>query len=270
MKRLKVGLALSGGTAKSVAHIGVLKAVVEFGLRIDYLAGTSGGSLVAAFYAAGKSIEEIEALAGGIHWRNIAGLTIPRLGLLSSDKIRKFVADEIGDVEFDDLTIPVAIVASDLTTGKGRVLTSGSVAVACQASSSIPEFYTPVEVDGHILIDGGFSEYVPVAALSSLGDMFTIGVNLGFEKGLKDRPRNIVDMTLQVANFIAQQNAAASERRADFLIRPDLSRFGPLELHKASDIIRQGYVETRKALPALSAALKDFKPGAAQAREKSL
>lgn len=267
MERVKVGLALSGGTAKSVAHIGVLKALIENEIPIDYLAGTSGGSIVASFYAAGKSIEEIEALAGGIHWRNIAGFTIPRLGLLSSDKIRAFVAEELGDIEIENLGIPVAIVVSDLTTGTGAVLTKGKVSIACQASSSIPELYTPVEMEGHIFIDGGFSEYVPVAALSSLGTMFKIGVNLGFEKGPRKRPRNLIEMTLQTANFIAQQNAAASERRADFMIQPDLRLFGPHELHKASDIIEQGYVETLKIIPELEGAIKAFRPGLASSED---
>lgn len=269
MKRVKVGLALSGGTAKSVAHIGVLKALIENGIPIDYLAGTSGGSLVAAFYAAGKSIEEIEALAESIHWKNIAGFNLPRLGLLSSDRIRTFVVDQLGDIEIEDLPIPVAIVVSDLTNGTGVVLTRGKVAIACQASSSIPAFYTPVEMNGHVFIDGEFSEHVPVAALSSLGKMFKIGVNLGFEKGPRRRPRNLIEMTLQTANFIAQQNAAASERRADFMIRPDLRRFGPLELHKASDILEQGYVETLKIVPELETAIKAFRPGAVSSRKNS-
>lgn len=269
VKRVKVGLALSGGTAKSVAHIGVLKALIENGIPIDYLAGTSGGSLVAAFYAAGKSIEEIEALAESIHWKNIAGFNLPRLGLLSSDRIRTFVVDQLGDIEIEDLPIPVAIVVSDLTNGTGVVLTRGKVAIACQASSSIPAFYTPVEMNGHVFIDGEFSEHVPVAALSSLGKMFKIGVNLGFEKGPRRRPRNLIEMTLQTANFIAQQNAAASERRADFMIRPDLRRFGPLELHKASDILEQGYVETLKIVPELETAIKAFRPGAVSSRKNS-
>jgi NTE family protein len=254
-ERLKIGLALSGGTAKSVAHIGVLKALVEHGIGIDYVAGTSGGALVAAFHAAGKTIAELEALGGGVHWWDIAGLTIPRLGFLSSDKVRNFVIDEIGDVEFDDLAIPTAIVASDLTAGKSRVFTEGNVALACQASSSIPEFYTPVEIDGHILIDGQFSEYVPVAALTSLGEMFAIGVNLGYEKGLKRKPRNPVEIIIQVSSFIAQQNAVASERRADFMIRPDMREFGPLELNRASDIIHRGYTETLRIIPELTAAI---------------
>jgi NTE family protein len=255
MKRLEVGLALSGGVAKSVAHIGVLRALVEHRIPVDFLAGTSGGSMVASFFAAGRSIAELEALGSGIHWKNLAGITVPRLGFLSGEKIRKFVADQIGDVEFRDLAIPVAIVASDLTAGKGKVFTTGNVAVACQASCAIPEFYTPVEIDGHLLVDGTLSEYVPVETLASLGEMFRIGVNLGFERGSRRKPRNLIEVTVEVTRYIAQQNAAISERSADFMIRPDLGAFGPFDLERASDVIRAGYLATIQVMPELKTAL---------------
>jgi NTE family protein len=255
MKRLKTGLALSGGVAKSVAHIGVLRALVEQKIEIDYLAGTSGGAIVASFFAAGKSVGELEALGAGMHWKNLAGITVPRLGFLSGEKVRRFIADEIGDVEFRDLKIPVAIVASDLTAGARRVFTTGKVALACQASSAVPEFYTPVEIGGHLFIDGGLSEYVPVEALASLGDMYRIGVNLGFERGSKKKPRNLIEVTFEVTNYISQQNAAVSERHADFMIRPDLGAFGPFDLDRASDIIRAGYLATMRVIPELKAAL---------------
>ena len=218
-------------------------------------AGTSGGAMVGAFFAAGKSIAELETLGSGMHWKNFAGITVPRLGFLSGEKVRRFVADEIGDVEFRDLRIPMAIVASDLTAGARRVFTAGKVALACQASSAVPEFYTPVEIDGHLFIDGGLSEYVPIEALASLGDMYRIGVNLGYERRSKKKPRNLIEVTFEVTNYISQQNAAISERHADFMIRPDLGAFGPFDLDRASEIIRAGYLETMRVIPELRAAL---------------
>jgi len=255
MDRLKIGLALSGGVAKSVAHIGVLRALVEQKIAIDCLAGTSGGSLVASLFAAGKSIAELDALGTSMHWKNLAGITVPRLGFLSSDKIRRFVSDEIGDVEFKDLAVPLAIVASDLTAGKGKVFTTGNVPLACQASSAIPEFYAPVEIDGHLFVDGTLSEYVPVEALASLGDLFRIGVNLGYEERSSQKPRNLIEVTAKVTNYISQQNAAISERSADFVIRPDLGEFHPFNLDRASEMIRIGYLSTMPLIPKLKEAL---------------
>jgi NTE family protein len=258
MKRCKIGLALSGGIAKSAAHVGVLKALEEHGVGIDCVSGTSGGSIVGAFYAAGKSVDEMARLAGTLRWVNLAGLTLPRLGLLSSEKIRRFVVDEIGDLDFNELDIPLAVVAADISSGAKKVFTEGKVAVACQASSSIPELYAPVELDHHSLVDGSLVEHVPVEALGSFGGLFKIGVNLGYEREGFQRPRNLLEVVTQVTNFIAQQNAAVSERLADFMIRPDLREFSLFALHKASDMIDRGYAEALRAMPDLEVALNKF------------
>jgi len=261
MKRLAVGLALSGGTAKSLAHIGVLKALDERGIAIDYLAGTSGGSIVAALYAAGKSVKALERLAGGIRWSDLAGPAFSRLGLLSSERIRRFIVDEIGDADFRDLRIPLAIVAADLTTGGKSIFIEGKVAVACRASSSIPEFYTPVEIGGHSLVDGSLVEHVPLETLVSFGEMFAIGVNLGHERGRAKEPRNILQLATLITDFIAQRNAAVSERLADFMIHPRLEEFSPFALNKASDLIEKGYREAKAGMDDLETALEARRSG---------
>lgn len=258
MKRCKIGLALSGGIAKSAAHVGVIQALEEHQVGIDCVSGTSGGSIVGAFYAAGKGVDEMARLAGTIRWIDLAALTVPRLGLLSSEKIRRFVVDEIGDLGFDELEIPLAVIAADISIGAKKVFTEGKVAVACQASSSIPELYTPVEVDHHSLVDGSLVEYVPVEALECFGGLFRIGVNLGYEREGLRRPRNLLEVVTQVTNFIAQQNAAVSERLANFMIHPDLREFSPFALHRASDMIDKGYREALSVMPDLEAALKKF------------
>ena len=258
MGKVEIGLALSGGTAKSVAHIGAIRALEESGIEISYLSGTSGGAIVAVLYAAGKTTGELAELAGEMRWRRFAGLTLPKLGLLSSDKIREFIIDEIGDLDFRDLRIPTAVVISDLTSGKKVVFREGSTAVACQASSSIPEVYCPVEVDGHYLVDGGLIEYLPVETLSSFGEMFKIGVNLGMGDRLRKRPRHLLEVIMQVTGFMSQQNAAVSETMADFVIRPAIERFSPFALHKASLIIDEGYKETVRVIPYLKDAIRSY------------
>jgi NTE family protein len=255
---VRVGLALSGGTAKSVAHIGVIKALIESGIEISYLSGTSGGSIIAVLYAAGKTVEELSETAGGIGWRKLAGLTLPKLGFLSGDKIRDFIVSEIGDLAFDDLEIPTAVVVADLTTGSKRVLREGKVALACQASSSIPEIYEPVEIDGHCLVDGGLIEYLPVETLAGFGEMFKIGVNLSMREGFQRKPRHLLEVVMQVTGFVSFQNAAASERMAEFVIKPRLARFSPFALDRASDIIDEGYRATLQAIPELQRALRSY------------
>jgi len=259
VSKIKIGIALSGGTARSVAHIGVLKALEENGIKPDFLSGTSGGAIVAVFYAAGRSIGELENMAQDLSWRNLAGLTIPKLGLLSSEKIRKFIVSEIGEITFRDLKIPTVIVAANLTTGKKMIFKDGEVAIACQASSSIPEVYTPVEIDGHAIVDGGLVEYLPIRALNEFEcEMFRLGVNLGFEKHEHPKPKHLIEVIMQVTGFIAHQNAVVSERYANFVIRPDLERFNPFALNKAEDMIAEGYRSAMSVMPELKRAINDY------------
>lgn len=259
MGRIPIGLALSGGTARSVAHVGVIKALEENGIVIDYLSGTSGGSIVAALYSGGKAVSELERIAEGMQWWKLAGFTFSRLGFLSGDKIAEFVIEQIGDIDFDALRIPTAIVAADLATGGKMIFTEGRVAVACQASSSIPEIYFPVEIQGHSLVDGGLIEYLPVETLCSFGEMFKIAVNIG-RTGAESRkkPRHIIDVIMQVTGFVSQYNSRRSEELADFVIYPDLSGYSPFALKKASDMIEMGYRETVKCMPELKRAMRGY------------
>lgn len=257
MGRVRIGLALSGGTARSVAHIGVLKALEEHGIDIDCMSGTSGGSIVAALFAGGKSVREIERLAGHMQWWQLAGLTLPRLGFLSGDKISEFIVDQIGDVEFSDLRIPLVIVATDLTGNRKMVFEEGRVAIACQASSSIPQIYSPVEIQGHSIVDGGLIEYLPVESLSILGEMFRIGVNIGRSSVQSRRkPKHFIEVIMQVTDFVAQFNAGISEQAADFVIYPDMSRYNPFALHKAPEMIEVGYEAAVKVMPDLREAIQ--------------
>ena len=259
MARIPVGLALSGGTAKSVAHIGVIKALEENGIGIDYLSGTSGGSIVAALYAGGKSIAELERIAEKMQWWKLAGLTLSKLGFLSGGKIAELIIGEIGDVDFADLEIPTAIVAADLTGGGKKVFKEGRVASACQASSSIPEIFHPVEIKGHSLVDGALIEYLPVETLASMGEMFKIGVDLGMRSaGLRKKPKHILEVIMQVTSFVSQYNSRASQKMADFLICPDLSVYNPFALQKAPEMMEIGYRETKRSIEDIKRAIREY------------
>ncbi len=256
MGRVKIGLALSGGTAKCVAHIGILKAFEQEGIAIDYLSATSGGSVVAALYAGGKSLKEIENLAESMQWWQLAGLTLPRLGFLSGDKISEFITNQIGDIEFSDLEIPLVIIATDLTGNRKMVFREGRVAPACQASSSIPQIYRPVEIQGHSMVDGALIEYMPVESLRAFGDSFRIGVNIGKSSvAMRKKPKHIIEVILQVTAFVSQYNAAISEKAADFVIFPDLSPYNPFALNKASEMIDIGYETAVELMPELKRAI---------------
>jgi NTE family protein len=260
----RVGLALSGGVAKVVAHVGILRALEESRVPIDAIAATSGGSIIGAFYAAGTPIEAMEELAREISWKRLTRVTLPRLGLLSNERIQTFMEERLGPKRFEDLRIPLAIVAADLTTGRKAVFTEGPLPLAIRASCSIPQLFSPVEIDGHLIADGGLVEYLPVETLrDELAIPFRIGVNLGGVRNwhMKD-PRNLLEVALRVIGFVSQRNARASEQAAQFVVRPNLSDFGPYDLHRSDELMRAGYEYGRRAAPEILARLEQVRgPG---------
>ena len=252
----QLGLALSGGTARTVAHIGAIKALEEAGVRIDCVAGTSGGSLVAALYAAGFSGGEIERHALATRWKHLAAVTMPRLGFLSSHRIQEFLEDAIGEVTFSQLARPLAVVATNLGNGQRRVFTSGSVGLAVRASCSIPQIFAPCEIDGELYIDGGIFEYLPVAALDAFNPQVVIAVNLGAYRDPLRRPKHILQIILQMTSVVSRQNVPASEALASYVIRPNLSKFSPFMLERTKEMIQIGYDETLQHIPEILELLK--------------
>ncbi|UCH85655.1 MAG: patatin-like phospholipase family protein [Candidatus Latescibacterota bacterium] len=247
--RLPIGVALSGGTAKAVAHIGVLRALVDEGLPIDYLAGTSGGSLVAAFYASGMPLERIGEIARELSWAKLVKLRISRLGVVSSKPIEDFVKDHIGDAQFSDFDTPTAVVATDLATGKRHAFSSGGVARAVRASCTIPQIFLPVEIDKRYYVDGGFSEYLPVETLEDIGGMFVIGVHLAHKSPMYGRPRNYLQLAMHITGLVAKTNYVDSIKKADVVIHPDMDRFSPFDFEPSDDLMTAGYEATKKAIP---------------------
>jgi NTE family protein len=254
----RVGLALSGGVAKVVAHVGILRALIEASVPIHAIAATSGGSIIGALLAAGFSIDEMEEMAREISWRRLTRVTIPRMGLLSNEKLGKFIEERVGDLHFEQLKIPFAVVAADLTTGRKAVFTRGRLGPPIRASCSIPQLFAPLMIEGNLIADGGLVEYLPVETLEELGCDFKIAVNLGgIHNWHMEDPRNFLEVALRVVGFVSQRNARVSEQRADYVIRPDLSGFGPYDLHRSDELIRVGYEYGRQAVPSILALLRE-------------
>jgi NTE family protein len=179
LTRKKVGLALAGGGARGMAHAGVIRTLEGEGIPIDCIAGTSAGSLVGAAYAAGVQRERLMEMALSLGWTDFARPVWPRNGFLSFARLESYLVDFIGDLTFDDLQIPYAAVASDLTKFEQVVLKEGRVARAVRASCSIPGIVVPVEIDGRLLVDGGVTNNLPISVVHDLGADVVIAVGLG-------------------------------------------------------------------------------------------
>ncbi len=238
----KIGLALGGGAVLGAAHIGVLKALEESDIPVSYVAGTSIGALISAFLAFGKGWEEITEVLKDLNWLDISGISLSQFGLLSNKKLGRIIIENMGDVSFDEALIPLAMVATDISTGEKVVLKKGSVATAVMASTCIPGIFVPVEVNGKILVDGGIVENVPVTTLKDMGADLIIGVDLNSKHTFK-KPRNIVEVLLRSFDFTLKTATKLQTEQADILVEPDLSSFNMVDVDQMDDLIEKGYQE---------------------------
>jgi len=242
-----LGLALSGGAVLGCAHIGVLQALDETGIKVTHLTGTSMGALIASLYAFGLTGKEIEGITEVLRWPDVTRPSPTRLGLLSQEKLRKTLRKHVGDVRIEDAEIPLAMVATDISTGEKVIMTEGDLALAASASACFPGIFIPVERNGRLLVDGGLVENLPLSPLRAWGvdrimavDAF-LGMTFRRPKGLMDLIKNAVDIVL----------AQASEKVAgdvDILIAPDLEAFSSTELKDVPGLVQEGY---RAAMVAL-------------------
>ena len=166
-RRPKIGLALGSGAARGLAHIGIIKALKEKNIPIDMIAGSSMGALVGACYARSGEITDLEEIVLRMDWKQLARLADPNLallfkGVIHGKKVKEILRTLIGDVEFKDLKIPLAVVATDVSTGEEMIIKEGSVIEAVRASVSIPAIFMPVKLNNRFLMDGGIVNPVPV------------------------------------------------------------------------------------------------------------
>lgn len=241
MARLPVGVALSGGTARSVLHVGVLKALTESGIPIDYIAGTSGGSMAAAIYAHGESIEVMEQVATSLSWWKLASIRVSRLGFISSRPIETFMDKTLKGARFEELETPCAVPVTDFVTGECVVFRSGPVAPVVRASCSIPQIYLPTEINGRPCVDGGLSQYLPVQAVQAFGPQFTIGVNLNTRIRDYKPARHKLGLVIQYISMVSRQNVERSVLSADYVLHPDVDAYSPFDFSAAGELIDLGY-----------------------------
>jgi NTE family protein len=252
--RPRLGLALSGGAARGMAHVGVLRVFEEEGLRVDCVAGTSAGALVGGALAAGMTSEEIAKIARGLRWRDLGRMTLSRLGIQSNALTEEYVRARFPVTRFEELSIPFAAVATDLHTGEAVVMRDvGDVAFAIRASCALPGWYVPVnDSDGRQLVDGGLVANLPTSVARTLGADVVVAVDVNYE-GAKflGKPRSMVGVLLQ-SMVVVQQTAVMHERRlADVCISPAVGHLRWDEMKRTEEFIAAGAESARAAMPAI-------------------
>jgi NTE family protein len=244
----RVGLALGGGFARGISHLGVLRVLEAEGIGVDCLSGTSVGGLIAAAYASGASVDAISRRAISTSFRDFARWSLSRFGLASNDRMSRYVYEFCGAQRFEDLQRPLSICSVDLLSGEPYYFTKGDLGIALRASCAYPGLFQPVEFEGRLLVDGFLVGPVPVEAARTLGAECVIGVYLGIG-GPAPRPKHMGEVLWRSFAIMQQQAIQRRDRGADVLISPDVKEFAWDDFSRTGEMIAAGESAARAALP---------------------
>ena len=302
--RPRIGLVLSGGGARGLAHVGVLKALERAHVRVDAIAGTSMGAIVGGLYASGMSADQLESELRRIDWDQLFATRVARpflsqrrkeedfeisnglefgvhdgqlsapQGALSSRGLelllRRLTLPVRRIDDFDRLPIPFRAVATDMETGKPLILSHGDLAVALRSSMSVPGVFAPTDVDGHLLGDGGLVDNLPVDVARAMGVDVVIVVNIGTPLSGRESLQSVLGLTEQMIAILTEQNverSIATLKPGDLLLTPDLGKLGSSDFSRAPELIRIGedYAQSQAArLAAYAAPAPDYAQWLAQ------
>lgn len=239
-RRLRVGLALGGGVARGIAHVGVLRELEKNNIPIDLLAGTSVGSLVAAGYAAGLSPDQLEELARKIRWNDLGRVTVSRLGFFNSARMETYIHSNFPISRIEEMRLPLGVVATDIQEGKMVVFTEGDVGLAVRASCAIPCYFTPVTVNGRMMVDGGLVGHLPASVARSMGADIVIAVDVHSQGIPIPPPNNIFTIMYQSLSVMGRSSVTYLYQDADIIVKPKVGHVRPDDLTKADEMIAAG------------------------------
>jgi NTE family protein len=252
-----IGLALGGGFARGIAHIGVLKVLEQENIPIRYIAGTSVGALIGAAYCSGVSAAELEALSVRVRFKHFARWTLSRYGFASNDRMIGFLSSILKVKTFEELCIPLAVTATDFSTGDGVVFDSGSLIEPVRASCAYPGMFSPVRIDGRWLVDGMLAHAVPTTPLRKMGADRVLGVHLkGRWASPEGAPRHMFDVIGQCFSIAQDMTCGLWKEAADLIIEPDVNGFKYDDFEHSQQLIHAGEAVTRAVLPQLRAWLE--------------
>jgi NTE family protein len=261
-RRPKVGVVLSAGSARGVAHVGVLQVLDQAGFPIDAVAGTSMGAVIGSMYAAGRPLKRIREIMSGLNLSMAGNFNSFRLvqlmladKLLSSENTEKLIRGEIGGLRFDQLRIAFACVAMDIYTGEGVLFREGDVAMAVRASMNLPGVFSPVAYRQRFLVDGGVVDYIPIDAARALGAQWVLA-SITESDYRSARPQTVLELFQQVIDIRGALLSREQRQRAQFLIAPPVGYIGITDTARAPEAMDKGVIEAYKRLrPAMDSLL---------------
>lgn len=251
----KIGLALSGGSALGIAHIGVIKALRENNIPIDFVSGTSAGAIVAALLAFDVSLDKMIEASENLSWKKISKFGYSRMGWNSNEPIGEKIEKIIGKEKIENAKIPLAIVATEIDTGEEIVFKKGSVAKAIMASTCIPGFYVPVEIKKRRFVDGGLVENLPLSPLKKMGAEIRIGVDLEVWRKFR-KTKNALDVIKSSYLILMKPQALFIDKNSEIIIEPHLENFRSSDFDKSEKIMQAGYKAAKLMIPEIKKQMK--------------
>lgn len=255
--RPKIGLALGSGSARGFAHIGVLQTLLKHQIPIDYIAGSSMGALIGSVYAVHGRMDHLSMGIEKIDKKHYIDFCVPKMGLIKGKKIQEMVSLFTYGKHLEQFQIPMAVIATELGTGKRKIFTKGNAAEAIRASISIPGIFIPYEIQGKHYVDGGVIDRIPVTVVRQMGAHIVIAVDVSPRK-FNDDVSSILDVIMQSFQIMETQMKKPTEYRSDIMIRPDVERFKPRGFNRLNEIIAEGAHATEMLIPKIKEKIIDF------------
>lgn len=249
--RPKLGIALGGGFARGLAHIGVLKVLEEEQIPVDFVAGTSVGSVIGAGYASGVCAKELDEIAHLVRFKDFSRWTFSRFGLFSNDKMAIFLGKILRCKTFEELKIPLAVAATDIISGDAVVFTSGDLVNPVRASCAYPGMFQPVQIGSRLLVDGLLAHAVPAMPLREMGAERVLSVYLAAHWVKPRGPRHVFDVIGQCFSIAQDRMCGPWRAASDLVLEPEIGDFGYDDFARATDLIRAGEVACRAAMPTI-------------------
>lgn len=247
-KKIKIGIAFGGGGARGFTHLGVIKAFEEFGLKFDYVAGTSVGSLVGAFYAAGYTYKQMYDIVKVIKEKDIRKNIIP-FTPSKLDGVGEIVTNNLGDINIEDLKLPFSAVAVDIKTTNEVCISKGNLAKAVMGSCAVPGVFQPVVFDDMILCDGGLQNTIPADIPRHYGCDYVISIDVNKSRTYGTDNTRLLDVLLCSIRILMKSNAVRGYVNSDLVITPETKRFKSTKTDGMEDMIEEGYKAAIDAMP---------------------
>ena len=255
-----IGVALGGGFARGIAHIGVLKVLEEENIPIAYMAGTSVGALIGAAYCSGLSAAELQEVAIRARFKHFASWTLSRFAIADNQRMIGFLDSVLKVKTFEELRIPLAVTATDFSSGQGVVFRSGPLVDPVRASCAYPGMFLPVKIGERLLVDGMLAHSVPARPLREMGAKRVIAVHLKGNWTRTNGPRHFLDVIGQCFDIAQEMNCSLWKPAADLVIEPDVNGYKYDAFDCAAELVKCGELAARAALPELR---KWFQPKSA-------